>query len=119
MELGGLYLLGYSPTGVEEEERLPEVSLPLPKTYSLSIPYPNPSRGNFRCSYAVPTPGGRIVFKLYDVTGRMITVLKDGQENPGYHTLSFSRETLATGVYFLRMSAPGGVRFTKKMIVLR
>lgn len=68
----------------------------------------------------LPNPlrtGGRILFSLeeaapvkldlYDVNGRRVKRLLDENRGPGPVELSFPREDLARGVYFLRLATPG------------
>jgi len=60
---------------------------------------------------------------VYDVLGREVQVLVDGIQDAGTRTVEFHAATLATGVYFYRMTVtsidhPGPVfTQTKKMIL--
>lgn len=63
-------------------------------------------------SYALPAPG-RVVIKLYDVTGREVRTLLDRFEEPGLRHIPFDGRDgegylLSKGVYFCRMESPSG-----------
>jgi hypothetical protein len=67
--------------------------------------------------FGVPT-ASQVTIKVYDVRGREVATLVDGQLGPGYHSATVNGAELASGVYFCRMDAE---RFsaTHKMLVIR
>jgi len=53
----------------------------------------------------------------------MVTTLVDGEEVPGYHSVTWDGrnargELVASGLYFVRMRAPG-ISITKKVLLLK
>jgi acyl-homoserine lactone acylase PvdQ len=82
---------------------------------ALAAPYPNPvTGGDLRVAYALPD-GGAVHLAVYDVLGRQVAVLADGEAAPGPHTATLATEALASGVYVLRLSVGSEVearRFT-------
>ena len=79
--------------------------------------YPNPVRSDATISYDLKEAGNvRVV--IYDIHGKETGVLSDKFEQPGNHTLSFSRKDLASGTYFIRLETAGQV-LHKKIIVMR
>ncbi|MBK7266155.1 MAG: T9SS type A sorting domain-containing protein [Ignavibacteriales bacterium] len=52
----------------------------------------------------------------YDILGREVAILLDGETSAGRHQLKFNAEGLGSGVYFFRLSA-GKYSATIKMIV--
>ncbi len=63
-------------------------------------------------SYAVPSHG-RVVIKIYDVSGREVRTLLDRQEEPGIRHIPFDGKNnegslLANGVYFCRLESASG-----------
>ena len=55
---------------------------------------------------------------VYDLLGREVAVLVDGQKEPGEYRVQFDSSGFSSGVYFYRLKA-GDVFETKKMIVLK
>jgi hypothetical protein len=83
---------------------------------------PNPFNPSALITYEVPAKE-RVELKIFDVGGRLIRTLADGTIEPGIHTSLFDGRTnggqeLASGVYFLELSA-GGQRLTKKVNLVR
>ena len=55
---------------------------------------------------------------LLDVTGRKIRTLLEGRRAGGPHELRWSRGSLPSGVYFLRLQAAGATE-TRKLVLVR
>jgi hypothetical protein len=47
----------------------------------------------------------RVALRVYDITGRTIETLIDGEVPAGEHRLQWSAQGLASGAYFCRMEA--------------
>ena len=90
---------------------------PLPLVFGLDQAYPNPFNAETRIGYTLDrTSFTRLA--IYDVTGRLVDVLVDGEMPVGRHMVSFNAEGLASGIYFYRIDA--GDRFeVKRMVLLR
>ena len=58
-----------------------------------------------------------VKIELYDVAGRRLTTLADGEFDAGMHTIKLDVSQLANGVYFLRMIS-GNFEDTQKLIVV-
>jgi hypothetical protein len=83
---------------------------------------PNPFNPVTAIRFAVPSRG-RVELSVYDVAGRRVATLVDGEVDGGYHDAVWdgrtdSGEGVATGIYFARLSAFGEER-THKMILLK
>lgn len=52
---------------------------------------------------------------VYDITGKEVAIIHDGQVQPGITVLTWTPEALAEGVYFLRINAGGNIQ-TKKIV---
>jgi DNA-binding beta-propeller fold protein YncE len=92
----------------------------LPKALSLAQPFPNPARTRLNIAYALPRQT-RVVLKLYDVAGKLVTTLANGEQKPGYYSLTWNRQdakgrTCAGGVYFCTLTAENQ-RFCRKVIL--
>jgi FlgD Ig-like domain len=84
--------------------------------------WPNPSRAEVNVSFALERQG-EVRISVYDVTGRLVRVLKDSAMRAGLHTVSWdgrdgAGSKAAEGVYFCRIGA-GGVTLTRAAVLLR
>ncbi|MBN1164205.1 MAG: immune inhibitor A [Candidatus Krumholzibacteriota bacterium] len=113
----------YTVTDVTGEENTPAYRSGLVQNF------PNPFNPTTRIQYTVGA-GATDVFgtaavylALYDISGRRVAVLKNGREAAGEYSLTWdgrgqAGRTLASGVYFMRLTV-GGEKFTRKMVLLR
>ena len=94
----------YVSPGVEDEN----VAAEMPSAKILSI---QPSHFNIKTTIQFElTSQARVELKIYDVTGRLVTVPVNGLHEPGIHTAVWfvpDRNTFAPGIYFVRFSARG------------
>jgi hypothetical protein len=58
----------------------------------------------------------RVRLTVFDILGREVAVLVDGEKERGIHSVVFNARGVSSGVYFYRLRA-GGAALTKKMIV--
>jgi hypothetical protein len=86
-------------------------------TYSLSQNYPNPFNPTTSIDFSVAEKG-LITLKLYDILGREVSTLLSTEMEPGIHKQSFNLGTLASGIYFYRITA-GRFIDNKKLQVLK
>jgi hypothetical protein len=77
----------------------------VPETPELRPNYPNPFNPSTRVVFTLPRRQ-RVRLAVYDVLGREITVLADGERNRGRHEVVFDAQGLASGVYVLRLVTP-------------
>jgi hypothetical protein len=92
-----------------------------PSVFCLYQNQPNPFSGSTAIQYAVPEPC-RVHIEVYDVVGKEIAALVDGDLLPGYYQMivdvdNLAGRKLANGVYFYRMVADDYIE-TKTMTVL-
>ncbi len=76
--------------------------------------YPNPSRGGAQLRFSIAARQ-RVHLALYDVGGRRVRTLQDGELEAGPHTFDWdgadgAGRSLASGIYFARMITPAGTR---------
>jgi flagellar hook assembly protein FlgD len=84
--------------------------------------HPNPFNPQTRISFRLPD-SRHVLLRMYDVRGRQVATLVDGQRAAGAHVLSWDGRTdrgmqAGTGTYFLVLQA-GDIRETRKLIVLK
>jgi hypothetical protein len=89
----------------------------LPKSYSLSQNYPNPFNPSTTIEFALPKSGD-VSLVVYDILGRIVTTLANGNMNAGYHKFNFNASKLASGVYFYKLKA-GDFVSVKKLMLLK
>ncbi len=89
----------------------------LPREYSLSNNYPNPFNPVTRIEFALPEAGmTRLI--IYDIVGREIAILLDGEMDAGFHNVTWNANEVASGIYFYRLTS-GTFADTKKMVLLK
>jgi hypothetical protein len=84
--------------------------------------HPNPFAGVTRLQVGLPHPSD-VRVEIYDVVGRRVNVLDIEQAGTGWRTISIpardgNGRTLASGVYFCRVSGSGST-VTRKMVIMR
>jgi hypothetical protein len=94
-----------------------------PSALVLDQNVPNPFNPRTMIRFEVPPPGGSASLAVYDVAGRKVIDLLDGQFVNGSRTVwwngrSERGDMLASGVYFYRLTV-GAATSTRKMILLR
>jgi len=100
------------PTGIPEAEG-----------FGLSAAVPNPFTAGAEIAYSVPAGSTRVELSIYNVAGRLVTTLVDGERAPGGSSVSWDGtdakgERVVSGIYFARLRA-GGRTDETKMVLLR
>jgi hypothetical protein len=65
--------------------------------------YPNPFNPTTTISYQLAS-AGNVNLKIYDILGREIAMLVNGDKVAGAYTATFDGSRMASGIYFVRMS---------------
>ncbi|MCW8809629.1 MAG: M1 family aminopeptidase [Ignavibacteriaceae bacterium] len=91
--------------------------LNIPLQYSLSQNYPNPFNPSTTIEYSIPK-SGNVTLKIFNVLGKEVATLVNGQNEAGKHIVNFDATDLNSGVYFYKIEA-GSFVDTKKMILLK
>jgi hypothetical protein len=65
---------------------------------------PNPFNPVTTFNYTLPV-NAQVTLNLYDITGSLVANLVDGQQPAGQHAITFNGSSLASGIYFYRLSA--------------
>jgi len=101
----------------EPPEMEDHISGSVPRQFDLFQNSPNPFNPSTEITYTLPVRS-RVRLVVYDLLGRRVSTLIDGEENPGVHSLRWKSGAVPSGVYFYRLLA-GGYAKTMKMVVLR
>jgi choice-of-anchor C domain-containing protein len=114
--LDSVVVTGPSPVGVDDRSDFRH-------GFALAGPIPNPSPEGVAVSFTVPvaTPLRLIVL---DARGRTLRVLAAGAFEPGVHARVWDGRIAAgnrapAGLYFIRLSAPGGIDLVQKAVLVR
>ena len=94
-----------------------KIDLAVPAVYSLEQNYPNPFNPSTRIKFSIPE-SGNVTLKVYDISGREIASLVNGQVSAGQYEISFSAANLASGVYFYKLTS-GNFTSIKQMMLVR
>lgn len=94
-----------------------EVDLGTPTAFVLEQNYPNPFNPTTSMQYSVSNKQF-VTIKVFDMLGREVAILVNGEKEPGIYTAEFATTGLASGTYIYRMQAGEFVQ-TRKMIVLK
>ena len=88
----------------------------LPTEFNISQNYPNPFNPTTQIEFAVPQTSN-VTLKVYDVMGRLVQTLVDGNRSAGRYSVTFNANNLASGVYFYRMEAGSFVQMKQMMLI--
>jgi len=102
----------YDPAfvGVEDLAELPEA-------ITLRQNFPNPFNPSTRIEYTVPQ-AEHVQLKVYDMTGREVATLVDGQQPVGTYNVTLNATDWASGVYIYRLQA-GDQQVVRRMVLLK
>jgi hypothetical protein len=78
---------------------------------------PNPFLNRTTIRYSVPRKV-RVSLKVFDVTGRCVETLVNGERKPGYHETELGTKKLGPGVYFAKFEA-SDYKEVRKLILMR
>jgi hypothetical protein len=98
-------------TGVQQP------ALETPQSYSLEQNYPNPFNPSTVISFQLAV-NSHVTLKVFDVNGREVTTLVDGELRSGEHVVVFEAKSLPSGVYIYRVQAGNFVE-QKKMEIIK
>lgn len=85
--------------------------------YALSQNYPNPFNPSTVISFSIPARSN-VVMKVYDVLGKVVAELVNGEYNTGKYDVTFDASKLTSGLYFYSIQA-GNYTATKKMMLVK
>lgn len=85
--------------------------------YQLAQNYPNPFNPTTVISFQLPV-SGHVTLKVFDVRGREVATLVDGNLAVGNHSVTFTPRELAGGIYFYQLTA-GNFSQTRKAVLMK
>lgn len=75
-----------------------------PAQFELGQNYPNPFNPGTTISFSLPT-AERVSLKIYDLCGREVASLIDGEMSTGTHSVQWQVKNFASGVYFYTLQS--------------
>jgi hypothetical protein len=88
-----------------------------PDRYALQGSFPNPFNASTRFLLSLPV-AGPVSFKIYDVRGREVASLAQGNLTAGSYELTFDASHLTSGLYIARVVA-GTFQASQKLVLLK
>jgi len=101
----------YDPIGITP------ISSEVPSKFSLLQNYPNPFNPVTNIKFDI-AKSGMVKLVVYDVTGREVANLVNGELAAGSYKYDFDASSLASGIYFYKLEATGFTSI-KKMILVK
>ncbi len=117
-------IITYHSTRVVTVEQTPLASVV--EEFTVLPAYPNPFNPSTTIRYGIPVEGtGRdlsIQIAIYDITGKLITILFNGEQSPGWHSILWNGtnqhgEQVPAGLYFSRIKSGNDVKTAKLMLL--
>ena len=89
----------------------------IPTSVSLKQNYPNPFNPTTIIQYQLPS-SEFVQLQVFDMLGRQVATLVNGQQSEGTHTVNFDASGLSSGIYIYRLDA-GGQTQVKQMTLIK
>ncbi|MCJ7554712.1 MAG: T9SS type A sorting domain-containing protein, partial [Ignavibacteriaceae bacterium] len=89
----------------------------IPGTFALGQNYPNPFNPSTTINFALPQTSN-VVLKVYDVLGREVATLLNGEKAAGNYEVNFDASQFASGMYIYTLQA-GNFSTSKKMMLMK
>jgi len=94
-----------------------DVIIGKPVKFEVSQNYPNPSNPVSKIDFQIPNDS-KVTLKVYDLTGKEVSILIDRNMTSGYHTIEFNGSNLASGIYLYKLTADN-FSDIKKMVLVK
>jgi len=91
----------------DQQAVTPEEPPQLPDQLAISSIHPNPFNNSTTITFALPRPD-QVELSLYNITGQLVDVIIDAWIGAGEHSLQFSADDFASGVYIVSLKSELG-----------
>ena len=88
----------------------------IPDEYGIDQNYPNPFNPSTQIRFGLPE-NNTVKLQIYDIIGNLVTTLVDKPLEAGYHSFEWNASSLASGVYFYRISSGTFIKTMKLMLL--
>jgi len=89
----------------------------VPENFNLLQNYPNPFNPSTKINYSLKQQTN-VKINIFDATGRTVTVINNGIQQAGNHSIDFNASALSTGIYYYRLETEFFTD-TKRMLLLK
>ncbi|NQU05180.1 MAG: T9SS type A sorting domain-containing protein, partial [Calditrichaeota bacterium] len=89
----------------------------IPEEFELAQNHPNPFNPTTSIDFTLKTVG-MVNLSVYDMNGRLVSEVVNGNMNTGYHTVEFDAVDLPAGIYIYRINA-GDFTSVRKMVLMK
>jgi len=89
----------------------------IPARFDMKQNYPNPFNPVTKINYEIPK-ASFVTLKVFDILGREVASLVNGNLEAGYYTYDFDASALSSGVYIYKITA-GSFEKTMRMMVVK
>jgi hypothetical protein len=89
----------------------------LPVKFQLQQNYPNPFNPSTTITFSLPHSTNTSL-KVFDMLGREVATLVDGYMAAGSHEVHFNATSLASGIYYYKLTS-GNFTEVKKMMLVK
>ncbi|MBD3256983.1 DUF4397 domain-containing protein [candidate division GN15 bacterium] len=115
--LGDGTVVEFMPTDAEAKtQAAASLSNNLPNEFRLDQNYPNPFNPTTTITFALPA-ASQVTLSVYNVLGQEVSTLLNTSLPAGEHQVEFDASSVASGVYFYRISAENYSDTRKMMLV--
>jgi hypothetical protein len=111
-----VFLSGAALDGAASSESF-DVAGPVPARFALYPASPNPFSTSTAICFDLPVTA-RVSLEIYDLRGRRVDTVVEGELAAGRHTRSWQPERIRSGLYFARFAA-GDFTATRKFLIMR
>lgn len=89
----------------------------VPTQFGLAQNFPNPFNPSTEISYQLPE-NSLVTLRVYDMLGKEVATLVNGNASAGYHNVSFDASRLTSGSYICTLQANNFIQ-SRKMLLLK
>ena len=95
-----------------------EVTVTMPSAVEFVGAYPNPFNPSTNLSLSVMESSAATIM-AYDITGRVVDVVFDGNLQAGMSTVTWNASSLPSGIYIVKLSTPDGAASMQKVMLMK
>ncbi len=90
----------------------------IPSSFTLHQNYPNPFNPTTMINYTIPV-ASIVTLKIYNSISEEVATLVNTKQEPGFKSVEWNANNLASGLYLYRLTTSTGFSSTKKMLLVR
>ncbi|HEY3249718.1 MAG TPA: M12 family metallo-peptidase [Ignavibacteria bacterium] len=92
------------------------ISSIIPKEFFVNQNYPNPFNPSTKIKFGLPK-NEVVIAKVYDLIGREIEVLANGELKAGEYEIDWNADGLPSGVYFIKIGAGNDIKILRTVLL--